>query len=466
MFIDSHAHLFDRKFESDLDRVLERARTAGVERIVTLGDTIENSKRAIALALRHPMILAAAGVHPHHARSWNGTTEEELRRFTETPRVVAIGEIGLDYHYNPDSAHIQREVFRRQLALAREVGLPVSIHCRDAYDDLIEDLEAEEGHRVGGILHCFTGNLADARKLIEMGFYLGVGGTITFPNAEPLRNVIRETGIDFVVLETDSPYLAPQAKRGRRNEPAHLAYTARALADLTQHGYRDIARTTRYNTLRALRLCRDLDPQTVYVWEGQIYINITNDCTNDCEFCHKQGEGVLRGVRLAFSEPPSEDYILECLEDETLETYDSAVFSGLGEPTMRLKTLLRIAKALRNKGKRITLETNGQADLHRETSVLDDLEGVVDTLRVSLNASNREAYNSLCHPEDPERAFDAVVSFLKHAKDRFPEVVATSVDLPEIDLEAVRRLAEDDIGVPLVVREYERVYGKECSSAS
>jgi len=457
MFIDSHAHLFDRKFEADLDRVLDRARAAGVERVVTLGDTVENSKRAIALALRHPMILAAVGVHPHHARDWNGTTEQTITRFTETPRVVAIGEIGLDYHYNPDSAVVQRRVFRNQLALARELDMPVSIHCREAYDDLIEDIQTEKAENVGGVVHCFTGSLDDAKSLIDQGFYLGVGGTITFPNAEPLRFVVQQVGIDYVVLETDSPYLAPQTKRGRRNEPAHLPYTARVVADLTGHGYRDVARTTRYNTLRAFRLSRDLQPQPVFVWEGNIYVNLTNDCTNDCSFCHKQGEGIARGVRLTVPEPPPAEAVLRCLEDEQFEHYDSVVFSGMGEPTLRLETLIHVAKVLREKGKRITLETNGQADLGRKHSAIDELEGVVDTLRVSLNAPDRETYNALCHPEDPERAFDGIVSFLKAAKGRFPEVAATTIELPEIDIEKVRHLAEDEIGVPLLVRPFERV---------
>lgn len=457
MFIDSHAHLFDPKFDSDLDRVLERAHTAGIERIITLGDNIENSKRAIGLTLRHPTILAAVGIHPHHAREWTDATEQSLRLFCETPRVVAVGEIGLDYHYNPETCDIQRKVFRRQLALARELGLPVAIHCREAYDDLLSDLEAEKAEEIGGAVHCFTGNLENAVAIRDKGFYLGVGGTITFPNAQSLREIVVRIGIDYLLLETDSPYLSPQCKRGRRNEPAHLPFIARTVADLTEHAYRDVARTTRYNTLLAFRLAHDLEPQTVFILEGKIYINLTNDCTNDCRFCHKHGEGVLRGIRLRMPQAPSEETILEALGEVPAEHYSEVVFSGLGEPTLRLGTLKKIAGLLRAQGKRIILETNGQANLTREHSVLDELEGLVDSLRVSLNAPDRETYNNLCHPENPEHAFDGVVAFLEQAKGRFPEVVATAVDLPEINLKAVQALAEKKIGVPLVVRPLERV---------
>jgi TatD DNase family protein len=457
MFIDSHAHLFDPKFDSDLDRVLDRATTAGIERIITLGDNLENSKKAIGLALCYPMLLAAVGIHPHHAREWTDATEQSLRLFSETPRVVAIGEIGLDYHYHPDSCSIQRKVFRRQLALAHELGLPVAIHCREAYDDLLCDMKTEKAGEIGGAVHCFTGNLENARAIRDQGFYLGVGGTITFPNAQGLREIIVAIGIDYIILETDSPYLSPQCKRGRRNEPAHLPFIARIVADLTGHGYRDVARTTRYNTLCAFRLARDLEPQTVFILEGKIHINLTNDCTNDCRFCHKQGEGVLRGIRLRMTEAPSEQVILDALGEVPAEHYSEVVFSGLGEPTLRLDTLKKVASVLRGQGKRIVLETNGQANLSRKQSVLDELEGLVDSLRVSLNAPDRETYNTLCHPEDPEHAFDGVVAFLQQAKGRFPEVVATAVDLPEVHLEEVRTLAEKKIGVPLVVRPLERV---------
>ncbi len=457
MFIDSHAHLFDRKFDSDIERVLERARAAGVERIITLGDNIENSKRAIGLALRYPEILAAVGIHPHHAREWAADKDGTLRRLSEIPRVVAIGEIGLDYHYNPDSRALQREVLREQLALAREVELPVSIHCREAYEDLLEDIHAQNGNSPGGVIHCFSGGYEDARALTDLGFFLGVGGTITFPNAGPLRDVLKAIGIDFLILETDSPYLAPQAKRGRRNEPAHLPLIARALAELTGHAYRDVARTTRYNTLRAFRLSRDADPQTVFIWEGKIYINLTNECTNVCDFCHRHGDGIVRGVRLRLAAPPTEDAIYDAVAGENYDCYSEVIFSGLGEPTMRIDALMSIARRLKARGKRIVLETNGQGALHHHRPILKELEGIVDEIRVSLNAPDRETYNEMCHPEDPDHAFDAIVEFLREARAHFPVVKAMAVDLPELDLAAIRRLAEEEIGVPLLVRPFERV---------
>lgn len=457
MFIDSHAHLYDPKFDSDLERVLDRARAAGVERVLTFGDTMENSKRAIGLALRYPMSLAGVGVHPHHAREWSEEKLAELRKLAETPRVVAIGEIGLDYHYNHASRAVQRRAFREQLALAREMEMPVSIHCREAYEDLFEDLREEKAGELGGAIHCFSGEYEDAARLVDMGFYLGVGGTMTFPNAGPLRDAIKKIGIDYLTLETDAPYLAPQPKRGRRNEPAHLPYTARALAELTGHGYRDTARATRYNTQRAFRLSCDVEPQVVYIWEGRIYINLTNDCTNDCEFCHKFGEGVMRGVKVRLDAEPSEEAVLAAAVSPNYECYNEVVFSGLGEPTMRFDLLLRVARKLRGLGKRIVLETNGQAQLYHQESVIAQIEGLVDCLRVSLNAPTREAYNALCHPEDPERAFGAVCDLIRAAKGRIPEVVATALDLPEVDLEATRRLAEDELGVSFFIRPVERV---------
>lgn len=458
MFIDSHSHLYDKKFEADLDRVLDRATAAGVDRMIVLGDNIENSRRAIALAQSDGRVLAFVGVHPHHASDWKEGDDELVRTLSDEARVVGIGEIGLDYHYHRDTRDVQRRVFRRQLALARETGLPVSMHCRESYEDLIEDLRAERAAEIGGVVHCFSGSLADARAITELGLYLGVGGTSTYPSSAGLRDVLRETGIDWILLETDAPYLSPHAKRGRRNEPSHVPLVARSLAELFGMTYRDIARTTRYNTLRAFRLQRELEPQAVAVYNNQLYINLTNECTNACDFCHRCGDGVVRGVNLKFcEEPPGLEMILERVRGTEFETYREVVISGLGEPTLRLECLKQVAAAMKADGRTVILETNGQGTLYRGACVVEELSGLVDAVRVSLNGHDRKSYNDICHPENPEEAFDAVVDFIRSARGRFPELVATVVDLPEVNLAAVRKLAESELGVPLVVRPLERV---------
>lgn len=252
---DSHAHLHHRQFDRDRDQALERARAAGVRRILNLGTRLDDSRAVVELANRHSECLAAVGVHPCDIEDWSEETERGLRELARDPRVVVWGEIGLDYYHPGYDKAAQRRVFRRQLAIARELRLPVSMHCRgEAYDDLIADLRAERAGEIGGVSHCFAGSERQAREIIDMELALGVGGIVTFPKAEELRGVLRAIGIEHLILETDSPYLAPQPHRGKRNEPAYVAHTAEALAAALAMEPDALKETCWRNTLRVFRL--------------------------------------------------------------------------------------------------------------------------------------------------------------------------------------------------------------------
>ncbi|MDK2971344.1 MAG: TatD DNase family protein [Candidatus Sumerlaeota bacterium] len=257
MLFDSHAHLQNPKFRGDLDAVLDRARAAGVDRILNLGTRLADSHEVLALARAHVECLAAVGVHPGDLDAWSPEEERGLLELAASPDVVVYGEIGLDYFRNHFDRETQRPIFRRQLAMARELGLPVAIHCREAYEDLIADLRAENGATIGGVAHCFSGTLEDAHALIDLGFALGAGGSATFPKSADLREILVAIGPGHLLLETDSPYLAPQARRGQRNEPSFVALTAEALAPLFDLEPAELAALARANTIRAFRLNAD-----------------------------------------------------------------------------------------------------------------------------------------------------------------------------------------------------------------
>lgn len=259
MLFDSHSHLHDKKFHEDREEVITRAREAGVSRILTLGDTIAASRAAIELAHAVPEVLAAAGIHPGNAACWNEEIEEALVTLLANPAVVVLGEIGLDYYWVKDRGERdhQRLVFRRQLAIAREMGYPVSIHARECLDEVLEDLEAEDAASIGGVLHCFNGDINQARRGLDMGLYLGVGGTSTYPKSGDLRDVLREVGINHLLVETDAPYLPPQPRRGKRNEPGYVRMTAEALGELLDMSLEEIATTTFQNTMQAFKLNPD-----------------------------------------------------------------------------------------------------------------------------------------------------------------------------------------------------------------
>ena len=254
MFVDSHAHIDGEEFDADRDEVVVRAREAGVRAILNVGTGDPHGghfERAVAVAEKYEGVYAAAGVHPHDAKLYDEAAERLLLEFIRAGRVVAVGEIGLDYHYDNSPREVQREVFARQLRLARVEALPVIIHSRDADEETLEILRAEyAGTERGGVMHCFGGGPALAEGALGLGFYISFAGNVTFKKADALREVALTIPLERLLVETDCPYLAPVPHRGRRNEPAHVAATARFLAELRGVGVEELGRATSENFSR------------------------------------------------------------------------------------------------------------------------------------------------------------------------------------------------------------------------
>jgi len=261
--IDSHTHLDDAQFNPDRAAVIERARATGVERILAIGTGAgpPDLEAALRLAAEYPFVLATVGVHPHDSAKAGEATFARLRALAAHPNVVGIGEIGLDYHYDFSPRNVQRAVFSRQLAIAADAALPVIIHTREAWDDTLAILRRE--WRGQGIMHCFTGDAAQARQALDAGFHLAFGGVLTFPKAEPVREAARLTPADRLLIETDCPYLAPVPHRGKRNEPGFILETARRLAEVRSQGVEEIAAVTTGNFER---LCLPARPDRESGW--------------------------------------------------------------------------------------------------------------------------------------------------------------------------------------------------------
>jgi TatD DNase family protein len=251
--VDSHCHLDHEQFAGDLEAVLGRAAEAGVGRMLAIGtgDGPPELDRAVKLAARYPQVLATVGVHPHDASKATAATFDDLRGLMKERKVVALGEIGLDFHYNFSPPEVQREVFIEQIGIAREAGKPIIIHTREAWSETMTVLR-EHWTGGGGILHCFTGTAEQAREALDMGFHLAFGGVLTFPKAESVREAARLVPDERLLLETDAPYLAPVPFRGKRNEPGYTAHTARKLAEVRGVGAEHIAQVT---TANFERLC-------------------------------------------------------------------------------------------------------------------------------------------------------------------------------------------------------------------
>ena len=265
MLVDSHCHLDFGMFDQDRDAVLERARVAGVRYIINPGYNVASSRRAVRLAERHDEVYAAVGVHPHEAKTLGDEGLADLRQLAAHPKVVAIGEIGLDFYRDLSARDVQGQAFRAQLRLASETGLPVVVHSRDAHEEVMSILtewtgegRADAGTPASrGVLHAFSGDRRMADQAFEIGFSLGVAGPVTFRNAGGLRTVIGMSPLERMLLETDAPYLTPHPYRGRRNEPERVSLVANAVAELLGLATEVVARETSANACRLFDLPRE-----------------------------------------------------------------------------------------------------------------------------------------------------------------------------------------------------------------
>ena len=231
MFIDSHAHVQLSQFDKDRDAVLKRAHEAGVSTILIIGFDLETSLGAVELAQKHEHLYATVGMHPHDAKNLTPDVLKSFRELLDHPKVIALGEIGLDYYRNLSPHNVQKEAFEKQLDLAEEMEMPIIIHNRDAYMDILPILEARKG-KVRGVLHCFTGDVELMHRSIKIGLHIGIGGIVTFPNAKDMQTVATEVPSERLLIETDCPWLAPQFRRGKRNEPAYVPAVAEKIAEL------------------------------------------------------------------------------------------------------------------------------------------------------------------------------------------------------------------------------------------
>lgn len=272
MFVDSHAHLDGKQFNADREQVIARARAAGLQAIVAIGngDGPQDVECGIQLAAKFEFIYATLGIHPHEARLADETAYQKMEKLAKHPKVIAWGEIGLDYYYDYSPRDVQKQVFIRQMELAAAAKLPIVIHCRpsdhsdNAWEDclgLISENWAPRG--LGGILHCFTGNWAQAKRALDMGFMISFAGNITFPKAQQIRDAALEVPLDRMLIETDSPYLAPVPHRGKRNEPAFVVETARKLAELRSLAPEELGEITSRNFYNFFKLA-EISEKTVF----------------------------------------------------------------------------------------------------------------------------------------------------------------------------------------------------------
>lgn len=456
MLIDSHAHLEMKDFDKDRSKVIARAVEAGVNHIITVATTIPDIHKALEIGQKNESIFVSIGIHPHEAQDIRAGDYDQLRALAREKKVVAFGEIGLDFYRNHSPRAIQLTRFRELLRLGKDLGLPIILHDREAHDEILNVLMEEGDGLWKGVFHCFSGDVPLAKKVIQMGFFISIPGTVTFSKATTQQEVVRCIPLEKILLETDCPYLAPEPYRGKRNEPAFIRNTAEKVASLKSLSFEDVCRITSLNARALFGIGEELPKgKIVYPIRNSLYLNLTNRCSNLCTFCAKKASYVVKGHDLELSREPSAEELVQAVGDP--QRYQEIVFCGFGEPLLRLETVKTVAAELKKKGARVRIDTDGQANLVYGRNILPELKGLVDAVSVSLNAESPEKYQRLCHSPFGEESFHGILDFIREAKKVIPEVVATIVEMPGVDVEACRRLAEEELGVKFKRRAYDEV---------
>jgi len=471
MFIDSHAHLFFKDFHTDLDDVIRRAQDAGVEYIVCPGTDLPTSRQSIELAEKYDMVYACVGFHPHDASKADESSLHEIEKLSHHPKAVAIGEIGLDYHYNFSPPEQQREIFSRQIDIAAQRNLPIVIHSREAEDDTLriveEKIKTHTGWRSSlvhehdrypppkGVFHCFPGDTAMARKVIDWGFYISIPGPVTFgskpgkPNS--MVDVVSNVSAEHILLETDCPYLTPAPNRGKRNEPSNIPFIAKKIAELQGLSVEDIGRASNFGAYKLFGIGTYPEPAIVYQLRNSLYLNITIRCNADCVFCDRKGEAIIKGHNLRITTEPSAQEVIAAIGDPT--KYDAVVFCGYGEPTIRLDVLKDVARWVKAHGGKIRLNTDGHGNVINHRNIVPELAGLVDAISISLNSTDPKQYGELMRI-DGETFFPAMVEFAKECVKQKFDVTMTIVDLDEVHETKAREFVEKEIGAQFRTRPY------------
>jgi TatD DNase family protein len=452
MFIDTHAHLFLKNFEDDFDDVINRAKKSGVDSIIVPATDLKTSLEAIALAEKYAQIYATVGIHPHDTKDWDDSLIPEIEKLAKHPKVVGIGEIGLDYFYDFSPRDQQIKAFKSQLNIALKLELPVVIHNRDSDFDMMEIINSYCGTGLKAQFHCFNGSLNDGIGLMKMSHFISFTGNITFKKSDGLREILRYINLNHLMLETDSPFMTPVPHRGKRNEPAYVRLVAQQVADIHKMSLEEIGKITSLNTFRFFGIGNIPKTSFTYLLDNSLYINLTNRCNADCTFCRRKEDPFLRGYNLGMKkseEPPAEVFIKEIGDPKR---YDEIVFCGYGEPTIRWDVLKKIAEYVKQNGGKTRINTDGHGNIINKKDITPEMNDLIDVVSISFNSSNPKQYADLMRVTEDH--FEEMKQFAIKSKLFVKKVVMTVVSLDEVEIEKSRKVVEEDLGVEFRVRNY------------
>ncbi|MDX9923167.1 MAG: YchF/TatD family DNA exonuclease [Ignavibacteriaceae bacterium] len=449
--IDTHAHLFYPNYSNDLNDVINRAKDSGVKYIIVPATHLASSLEAIELSKRFDMIYCTVGIHPLDSKEWNDNNINELRALAQNKKVVAIGEIGLDYHYDYSPKETQIKAFRAQLELAIELNLPAIIHNRESDEDMMAIIREFSAKGLRAQFHCFSGGLKDARELIELHHFISFTGNITYPKADNLREILSKVSSENIMLETDSPFMTPAPLRGQRNEPAYLTKIVDKIAEVQNLRPEDIVRTTNYNVHKFFGIGMNPDLSFTYQIGNSLYVNVTNRCNADCVFCDRKGLAVISGYNLKMKKSEEPDASVYINEIGDPKRFKEIVFCGYGEPTIRWDVVKEVARYVKDNGGRTRMNTDGHGNFINKRDITPELKDTIDTVSISLNSTDPEQYAKLMRVDPKMHA--EMIDFAKKAKN-YTDVVLSIVGISAVDTEAAKKFVTEEIGVKFREREY------------
>jgi TatD DNase family protein len=419
--IDSHCHLNLDHFEDDREIAIARAVNDGVTAFMNIGYDRSSIRQTLELLERYPFMFAAAGVHPHDAASYDASLDAEVRAALAHPRVVAVGEIGLDFYRDVSPRETQFDVFRKMIALSRELDhRPIVIHCRDAFNEVIETL-LSEGGTYRGIFHAFSFGEAEARSVFQLGFHIGIGGVITYRNAR-LAEAVAALPLDRIVIETDSPYLTPHPWRGKRNEPAFVAHVLRTIARVKNMTVAEVDRITTENYLAAVGLPSGALPPPVYKIEDAVYIQSAAATPSDLDAIAPEG-------------------------------VTEAILTGVADPLENMENASAIAGRAREKGWRVRVNTSGFANQAAGRDVTKELADIVDEIDITLFGVNQKQHDELAYPLVGNEGWEVLKDFVRCSVASGIETVCEFVATPGFEPEPCRELARS-LGARYDIRMY------------
>ena len=452
MFVDTHSHLFYPNFEGELDEIISRAKQNGVDYILVPSTDLETAEQVIDLTKKYEMVYGAVGVHPHDTKDWDSSFIPKIEKLSKKKKIVAIGEIGLDYYYDFSPKEKQIEAFKAQIELALKLDLPVIIHNRDSNEDMMEIIRSYCGSGLKAQFHCYNGSLEDAMELFGMNYMISFTGNITFKKADSLRKILQHIPPENLLLETDSPFMTPVPYRGKRNEPSYVKFVAEKVAELHNLRIEDVARITSFNAFRIFGIGSKPETASTYKLGDSLYINITNRCNANCSFCRRKDNPVLRGYNLGMerSEEPSADVFNK--EIGNPKNYKEIVFCGYGEPTIRWDVTKAVAKYVKDNGGRTRLNTDGHGSRINKKDITPEMKGLIDVVSISLNSYDAKQYSELVGLDTSY--FYEMIDFAKKSKLFVEKVVMTIVSINEVDVERARKITEEEIGAEFRVRPF------------